>query len=185
MLIGVFASATLRRPRPDGVFPFVRVSAEGKNARAALLSTVAAPAPDPPFQPPDRNRRVGSVPTCSRHTGSARDPPRPTPTFRPFIRDMMNYDWTINGRPFADPNHHNAAPPQCQQKPTKLKTFHPKCPSCGIAMHLHAILSVIRPDCARRPQYHCRGASHAQTGVALVADNPGGLDAALPQHLPQ
>jgi FtsP/CotA-like multicopper oxidase with cupredoxin domain len=83
--------------------------------------------------------------------------------------DMMNYDWTINGRPFAD-----TEPLTIRQGQRATLTFtnmsmmwHP--------MHLHGhTFQVIRPDgsLGARKDTAVVLPMH-KLGVALVADNPG------------
>jgi len=93
---------------------------------------------------------------------------------------MMNYDWKINGRPFAD-----TEPITIRQGQRATLTFtnmsmmwHP--------MHLHGhTFQVIRPDgsLGARKDTAVVLPMH-KLGVALVADKSRRLDAALPQHLP-
>jgi FtsP/CotA-like multicopper oxidase with cupredoxin domain len=164
----------------DGVFPLVAV-AEGKNALArALLSTGAGTAPDPAFQPPELSRRVGIVDMFTATPDAALASTKTDTNLSAQLSGgMMNYDSTINGRPFAD-----TEPITIRQGQRATLTFtnmsmmwHP--------MHLHGhTFQVIRPDGALAPQRHRRGASHAQTGRRSCRRQSRRLDAALPQHLP-
>src|SRR5258705_9754466 len=102
LLIGMGERYDVVVTAADGVFPLVAV-AEGKNALArALLSTGAGTAPEPAFQPPELNRRVGAV---AMFTATPDPAPASTKTDTNLSAQlsggMMNYDWTINGRPFA------------------------------------------------------------------------------------
>ena len=86
----------------DGVFPLV-AAAEGKNAsgRALLVSGAGSPPPDN-FAPTELQGRVGTVEAFTAAPGVA------LPSARAEVElpvdlggGMMNYDWTINGLPFA------------------------------------------------------------------------------------
>ena len=83
--------------------------------------------------------------------------------------DMMNYDWTINGRPFAD-----TEPLTIRQGQRATLTF-TNMSTMWHPMHLHGhTFQVIRPDGslgARKDTAVVRPMH--KLGVALVADNPG------------
>ena len=92
----------------------------------------------------------------------------------------MNYDWTINGRPFAD-----TEPLTIRQGQRATLTFtnmsmmwHP--------MHLHGhTFQVIRPDGSLGARKDTAIVlAHAQTGRRSRRRQSRRLDAALPQHLP-
>uniref|UniRef100_A0A5Q5CLN5 Multicopper oxidase, type 2 n=1 Tax=Mycobacterium sp. (strain JLS) TaxID=164757 RepID=A0A5Q5CLN5_MYCSJ len=86
----------------DGVFPLV-AAAEGKNASArALLVSGAGSPPPADYAPPELRGRVGTVEAFNAAPGAA------LPAARADVElpvelggGMMNYDWTINGLPFA------------------------------------------------------------------------------------
>ena len=154
----------------DGVFPLVAM-AEGKNALArALLSTGAGAAPDPGFQPPELNKRVGTVDmftaTPAVDLGSA----QPDVNLSAVLAgDMMHYNWTINGEPFSKTN-----PLHIKQGQRAVLTFtnttmmwHP--------MHLHGhTFQVIKPDGSRGPRKDTVIVlPNQKVSVNLIADNPG------------
>jgi len=83
--------------------------------------------------------------------------------------DMMNYDWTINGRPFAD-----TEPLTIRQGQRATLTF-TNMSTMWHPMHLHGhTFQVIRPDgsLGARKDTAVVLPMH-KLGVALVADNPG------------
>jgi len=154
----------------DGVFPLVAL-AEGKNAPArALLSTGAGTAPDPGFQPPELNKRVGTVDmftaTPAVDLGSA----QPDVNLAAVLAgDMMHYNWTINGEPFSKTN-----PLQIKKGQRAVLTYtnstmmwHP--------MHLHGhTFQVIKPDGSRGARKDTTIVLPKQkVSVTLIADNPG------------
>src|ERR1700737_2060027 len=79
----------------DGVFPLVAM-AEGKNARArALLSTGAGTAPDQGFQPPELNKRVGTVDMLTATPAVDLGSSQPDVNLSAVLPgDMMHYNWT-------------------------------------------------------------------------------------------
>lgn len=86
----------------DGVFPLV-AAAEGKNASTrALLVTGQGSAPPTGYAPPQLQGRVGTVGSFTA-APEATFAEAPTDTELPVEMGggMMNYDWTINGLPFA------------------------------------------------------------------------------------
>lgn len=154
----------------DGVFPLVAV-AEGKDAvTRALLSTGAGTAPDPAYQPSELGRLVGTaelfLATSEVDLGSA----KPDTTLSAELSGgMMNYDWTINGRPFAD-----RLPLTVRQAERVSLTFsnmsmmwHP--------MHLHGhTFQVVKPDGNPGARKDTVIVLPMKTlTVNLVADNPG------------
>ena len=170
LLIGMGERYDVVVTAADGVFPLVAV-AEGKNVLArALLSTGAGTAPDPAFQPPELSRRVGIVEMFTATPDAALASTKTdTNLSAQLAGGMMNYDWTINGRPFAD-----TEPLTIRQGQRATLTFtnmsmmwHP--------MHLHGhTFQVIRPDgsLGARKDTAVVLPMH-ELGVALVADNPG------------
>jgi multicopper oxidase len=154
----------------DGVFPLVAL-AEGKNALArALLSTGAGTAPDPGFQPPELNKRVGTVDmftaTPAVDLGSA----QPDVNLSALLAgDMTHYNWTINGEPFS-----RTKPLQIKQGQRAGLTFN-NTTTMWHPMHLHGhTFQVIKPDGSRGPRKDTVIVLPMQkTGVNLIADNPG------------
>ncbi|OCB15658.1 multicopper oxidase family protein [Mycobacterium intracellulare] len=153
----------------DGVFPLVAL-AEGKNALArALLSTGAGSAPDPGFQPPELNKRVGTVEMFSAapevDLGAKSDANLPVV----LSGDMTKYDWLINGEPYS-----KTKPLQVRQGQRATLAFdnttmmyHP--------MHLHGhTFQVIKPDGTPGPRKDTVNVLPKQKlSAVLVADNPG------------
>lgn len=154
----------------DGVFPLV-ASAEGKNATArAVLITGAGSAPAPDYTPAELQGRVATVSGLAA-AGEAVLPSSPADVelSADLGGSMMNYNWTINGVPFAQ-----TRPLQVRQGQRVALTFknstmmwHP--------MHLHGhTFEVVGAD--GRP-----GARKdtvivlpmQQLRVRFVADNPG------------
>ena len=83
--------------------------------------------------------------------------------------DMMNYDWTINGRPFAD-----TEPLTIRQGQRATLTF-TNMSTMWHPMHLHGhTFQVIRPDgsLGARKDTAVVLPMH-KLGVAVAADNPG------------
>ena len=154
----------------DGVFPLVAL-AEGKNALArALLSTGAGTAPDPGFQPPELNKRVGTVDmftaTPAVDLGSA----QPDVNLSAVLAgDMMHYNWTINGEPFS-----KTKPLQIKQGQRAVLTFN-NTTMMWHPMHLHGhTFQVIKPDGSRGPRKDTVIVlPNQKVSVNLIADNPG------------
>jgi len=154
----------------DGVLPLVAV-AEGKNALArALLSTGAGTAPDPGFQPPELNKRVGTVDmftaTPAVDLGSA----QPDVNLSAVLAgDMMHYNWTINGEPFS-----KTTPLQIEQGQRAVLTFN-NTTMMWHPMHLHGhTFQVIKPDGSRGPRKDTVIVlPNQKVSVNLIADNPG------------
>lgn len=87
----------------DGVFPLVAL-AEGKNAVArALPSTGTGTPPNPGFQPPELNGRVGTVDTFTATPADDFGSAKPDTTLTAELSGgMANYDWKINARAYPD-----------------------------------------------------------------------------------
>ena len=154
----------------DGVFPLVAV-AEGKNALArAVLSTGAGTAPDPGFQPPELNGRLGTADiftaTPADDLGSAKPD---TALTAELSGAMMPYDWKINGRAFPDDQ-----PLPIRQGQRATLTFN-NTTTMWHPMHLHGhTFQVIKPDGSPGPRKDTAIVLPKQkVTVALIADNPG------------
>jgi FtsP/CotA-like multicopper oxidase with cupredoxin domain len=154
----------------DGVFPLVAM-AEGKNALAlALLSTATGTAPDPGFQPPELNRRLGMVDVFTATPADDLGSARPDTTLTADLTgSMMNYDWGINGQRYPDTKpltiRHGQRATLTFTNSTTM--WHP--------MHLHGhTFQVIKPDGSPGP---CKDTvivlPKQKLGVTLIADNPG------------
>ncbi|MBI5340896.1 MAG: multicopper oxidase family protein [Mycolicibacterium rufum] len=153
----------------DGVFPLV-ASAEGKNGVArALLSTGSGSAPVAAFRPSALSGRVGTVDIFTA------TPEAQLPTISDLALQarlsgtMAQYDWMINGRPYAQ-----TVPLTIHQGQHATLTFtnqsmmwHP--------MHLHGhTYQVIKSDGTPGPRKDTVIVKPMQTvTVRLVADNPG------------
>jgi FtsP/CotA-like multicopper oxidase with cupredoxin domain len=154
----------------DGVFPLVAV-AEGKNALArAVLSTGAGTAPDPGFQPPELNGRLGTADiftaTPADDLGSAKPD---TALTAELSGAMMPYDWKINGRAFPDDQ-----PLPIRQGQRATLTFN-NTTMMWHPMHLHGhTFQVIKPDGSPGPRKDTAIVlPKKKVTVALIADNPG------------
>ena len=154
----------------DGVFPLVAL-AEGKNAVArALLSTGAGSPPGAAFQPAELTKRVGTVDmftaTPQVTLGSAK---RDASLSAVLSGGMMNYNWTINGRPYPDnqPLTITAGQRATLTFNNMSMMWHP--------IHLHGhTFQMIRPDGslgARKDTAIVLPMRQAR--AVLVADNPG------------
>ena len=155
----------------DGVFPLVAL-AEGKNALArAILSTGAGDAPDPSYQPPELQARVGTIDmftaTPDVDLGSAKPDTRLSANLG---GSMTNYVWTINGQPY--PQSRPLAVGQGQRVALTFvndgaRMWHP--------MHLHGhTFQVIKPDGSRGARKDTVIVLPSQkVTVELLADNPG------------
>lgn len=87
----------------DGVFPLV-AAAEGKNASTrALLVTADGSTPPPDYAPPELRGRLGTVSTFTA-TPEATFDSKPVDAELPVELggSMATYEWTINGRTFAE-----------------------------------------------------------------------------------
>jgi len=154
----------------SGVFPLVAM-AEGKDAAArALLSTGAGTEPDAAYRPPELNRLVGTVDLFSAAPEVDLGFSKPDATLMAQLSGgMMAYDWTINGRPFAD-----MQPLTVREAQRASLTFanmsmmwHP--------MHLHGhTFQVVKPDGSPGPRKDTVIVLPMQRlTVDLIADNPG------------
>ncbi|MEV0670338.1 multicopper oxidase family protein [Mycobacterium sp. NPDC050441] len=154
----------------DGVFPLV-ASAEGKNASTrALLVTSDGSTPPPDYVPPELRGRLGTVSAFTAAPEATLDS-KPVDAELPVELggSMANYEWTINGRTFAD-----AQPLTVREGQRVAMTFrnssmmwHP--------MHLHGHTFQVMGDDGRP------GARKdtlivlpmQQVRVVFAADNPG------------
>jgi len=154
----------------DGVFPLVAL-AEGKNALArALLYAAAGTAPDAAYRPPELDGQVGTVDMFTAAPEVDLGSGKPDTALSVELSGgMMSYNWTINGRPFAD-----AEPLTVTQGRRATLTinnmsmmWHP--------MHLHGhTFQVLNSDGSRGPRKDTVIVRPMQRlTVALIADNPG------------
>ncbi len=155
----------------DGVFPLVAL-AEGKDALArAILSTGAGSAPDPAYQPPELQARVGTVDvftaTPAADIGSARPDTRLSADLN---GSMINYVWTINGQPYPQ-----GRPLTVKQGQRAALTFANDGSRMWHPMHLHGhTFQVIKPDGSRGARKDTVSVLTKQkVTVELTADNPG------------
>ncbi|GAC1399633.1 MAG: multicopper oxidase MmcO [Mycobacterium sp.] len=154
----------------DGVFPLV-AAAEGKNAVArALLSTGAGTAPDPTFQPPELNGRLGTADVLTAAAtvdlGSAKPD---TILDAELAGTMAAYDWKINGQAFTD-----RQPLTIRQGQRATLTF-ANTTTMWHPMHLHGhTFQIIKPDGSPGPRKDTAIVLPKQKlSVTLIADNPG------------
>ena len=123
--------------------------AEGKNALArAILSTSAGTAPDPGYQPPELNGRLGTADIFTATPADDLGSTKPDTALTAELSGaMMPYDWKINGHSFTDMQ---PLPIRQGQRATiaftnKTKMWHP--------MHLHGhTFQVIKPDGSPGPR---------------------------------
>lgn len=155
----------------DGVFPLVAL-AEGKNALArAILSTGAGDAPDPGYQPPELQARVGTVDMFTATPDVDIGPAKPDTRLSANLGgSMTDYVWTINGQPY--PQSRPLAVGQGQRVALTFvndgaRMWHP--------MHLHGhTFQVIKPDGSRGARKDTVIVLPSQkVTVELLADNPG------------
>jgi FtsP/CotA-like multicopper oxidase with cupredoxin domain len=147
----------------DGVFALVAL-AEGKNALArAVLSTGAGTAPDPGFQPPELNGRLGTadilVATPADDLGSA----KPDTTLNAELSgSMMPYDWKINGHSFTD---RQPLPIRRGQRATLTFTNTTTCgtPCICTATPSRSSSPTAAPARAKTPSSCCRSRQSAST----------------------
>jgi len=154
----------------DGVFPLVAV-AEGKAAAArALLSTGAGAAPVPGYQPTELGGVVGTVDmfTATPEVDLGANKPDTAISVQ-LSGGMMTYDWTINGRAFAD-----AEPLTIKEGQRATLTFN-NMSMMWHPMHLHGhTFQVINRDGRRGARKDTVIVLPMQKlTVDLVADNPG------------
>lgn len=154
----------------DGVFPLV-AAAEGKNASArALLVSGGGSPPAVDYSPPELQGRVGTVEAFTAAPGAALSGARADVELPADLGgSMMDYDWTINGLPFA-----NTRPLEVREGQRVTLTFkntsmmwHP--------MHLHGhtfeVLTANGRPGARKDTLIVLPMQ--QLRVSFVADNPG------------
>jgi multicopper oxidase len=154
----------------DGVFPLVAL-AEGKNAVArALLATGAGNPPDAAFQPAELTKRVGTIDTFTATPQVTLGSAKPDASLSAVLAGgMMNYNWTINGRPYPDnqPLTITAGQRATLTFNNMSMMWHP--------IHLHGhTFQMIRPDGilgARKDTAIVLPMRQAR--AVLVADNPG------------
>jgi FtsP/CotA-like multicopper oxidase with cupredoxin domain len=153
-----------------GVFPLVAM-AEGKNGVArAILSTGAGAAPDPAFQPPELNGRLGTADVFTAAPAVDLGSVKPDTTLTAELSGtMMAYDWKINGRTFTD-----TQPLPIRQGQRATLTFN-NTTMMWHPMHLHGhTFQVIKPDGSRGPRKDTTIVLPKQkVSVTLIADNPG------------
>lgn len=154
----------------DGVFPLV-AWAEGKSAVArALLTTATGTPPDAGYQPPELDRRVGTVEMFTASPEVDLRLGEPDVNLQANLSGgMMQYNWAINGGPYG-----SNQPIGIEQDQTATLTFfnttmmwHP--------MHLHGhTFQIIRADGSPGARKDTAIVLPRQSvGVALLADNPG------------
>ncbi|OBG86951.1 oxidase [Mycobacterium sp. E3298] len=170
LLIGMAERYDVIVTAADGVFPLVAL-AEGKNALArALLSTGAGSPPDPGFQPPELNRRVGTVEMFTATTPVNLGRPQPGLNLPVVLGgNMVQYNWTINGKPYSDtePLHVRQGERPTITFDNTTMMYHP--------IHLHGhTFQLIKADGSPGPRKDTLMVLPNQKLLAvLVADNPG------------
>ena len=170
LLIGMAERYDVIVTAAEGVFPLVAL-AEGKNALArALLSTGTGSAPDPGFQPPELNRRVGTVEMFTATTPVNLGRPQAGLNLPVVLGgNMVQYNWTINGKPYSEtePLHirEGERPTITFDNPTAM--YHP--------IHLHGhTFQVVKADGSPGARKDTLMVLPKQKLLAvLVADNPG------------
>lgn len=170
LLIGMAERYDVVVTAGDGVFPLVAL-AEGKNAVArALLSTAAGSPPEADYRPPELDRRLGTVDrftaTPAVDLGSA----KPDTTLSVELTgSMMNYDWSIDGKPFPDarPLTIRAGQRAALTFTNTTQMWHP--------MHLHGhTFQVVKSDGTPGARKDTVAVLPGQKlSVNLIADNPG------------
>jgi multicopper oxidase len=170
LLIGMAERYDVIVTAADGIFPLVAL-AEGKNNLArALLSTGAGSQPDPQFQPTELNMRVGSIAMFTATTPVNLGRPDPNLNLPVVLGgNMTQYNWMINGEPYAKTN-----PLRVRQGQSPTLTFdnttmmyHP--------IHLHGhTFQLLKSDGSAGARKDTVVVLPNQRIVAvLVADNPG------------
>lgn len=170
LLIGMAERYDVIVTAADGLFPLVAL-AEGKNDLArALLSTGTGSPPDPDFQPAELGKRVGTIGMFTATTPVNLGRPQPDLDLPVVLGgNMMQYNWTINGRPYSDtdPLHvrEGERPTITFDNPTMM--YHP--------IHLHGhTFQLINADGSPGARKDTVIVLPNQKIVAvLVADNPG------------
>jgi FtsP/CotA-like multicopper oxidase with cupredoxin domain len=154
----------------DGVFPLVAL-AEGKDAVArALLSTRSGTGPDAAYRPPELSRLVGTIDLFTAAPEVDLGSVRPDVALSAELSGgMMNYDWTINGRPFSDTR------PLTVQEGQRTRLTLNNMSMMWHPMHLHGhTFQLTRPDGRPGPRKDTVIVLPMQKlTVDLVADNPG------------
>jgi multicopper oxidase len=154
----------------DGIFPLV-AAAEGKRALArALLSTGMGTAPEPGFQPPEFNGRVGTVEMFTATTAVDLGPANPDVSLSAVLGgEMAQYNWMINGAPYS-----KTKPLQIRQGQRALLTFN-NTTTMWHPMHLHGhTFQVIKADGSPGARKDTIVTLPKQkVSAVLVADNPG------------
>ncbi len=154
----------------DGVFPLVAL-AEGKDALArALLSTGVGTAPGAGYRPPELDRQVGTVDMFTAATEVDLGSAKPDITLSADLSGgMMSYNWTINGRPFAE-----TEPLTVTQGQRATLTFN-NMSMMWHPMHLHGhTFQVLKSGGSRGPRKDTVIVQPMRRlTVELVADNPG------------
>jgi multicopper oxidase len=170
LLIGMAERYDVVVTAADGVFPLVGL-AEGKGAVArAVLSTGAGSAPDPGFQPAELNRRVGTVEMFTATTPVNLGRPQPGLSLPVVLGgNMMQYNWTINGKPYSDtePLHIRQGERPTIAFDNTTMMYHP--------IHLHGhTFQLIKADGSPGARKDTLMVLPKQKLLAvLVADNPG------------
>src|ERR1700694_454501 len=153
-----------------GGFPLVAM-AEGKNTVAsALPSTGAGTAPDPAFQPPELNGRLGIVDMFTATPADDLGSAKPDTTLTAELSGTLTADdWKINGRAYPD-----TRPLTIRQGQRATLTFNNRT-MMWHPMHLHGhTFQVIKPDGSPGPRKDTVIVLPMQKVSAnLIADNPG------------
>jgi FtsP/CotA-like multicopper oxidase with cupredoxin domain len=154
----------------DGVFPLVAL-AEGKDALGrALLSTGAGTAPEAGYRPPELGRQVGTVDIFTAAPEVDLGSAKPDITLLAELSGgMMSYDWSINGRRFADTE------PLTVQEGQRVSLTFNNMSMMWHPMHLHGhTFQVVRPDGSLGARKDTVIVLPMQKlTVDVVADNPG------------
>jgi FtsP/CotA-like multicopper oxidase with cupredoxin domain len=170
LLIGMGERYDVTVTAGDGVFPLVAL-AEGKAAMArALLSTRSGTGPDAAYRPPELSRLVGTIDLFTAAPEVDLGSVRPDVALSAELSGgMMNYDWTINGRPFSDTR------PLTVQQGQRARLTLNNTSMMWHPMHLHGhTFQVTRPDGRPGPRKDTVIVLPMQKlTVDLVADNPG------------
>lgn len=154
----------------DGVFPLVAL-AEGKNALGrALLSTGAGAPPNADFQPPELNRRVGTIDmfTATPAAGLA-SANSDVDLAIDLTGSMMQYDWGINGKPYPD------NPPLIIKQGQRATLGFTNSTAMWHPVHVHGhTFQIIKPDGSLGSRKDTVIVLPQQkVSAVLVADNPG------------
>jgi FtsP/CotA-like multicopper oxidase with cupredoxin domain len=170
LLIGMGERYDVTVTAGDGVFPLVAL-AEGKDAVAqALLSTRSGTGPDAAYRPPELSRLVGTIDLFTAAPEVDLGSVRPDVTLSAELSGgMMNYDWTINGRPFSDTR------PLTVQEGQRTRLTLNNMSMMWHPMHLHGhTFQLTRPDGRPGPRKDTVIVLPMQKlTVDLVANNPG------------